>query len=112
LKNKEQIKQLTQLFLKLENVLVKKRKDYSNEDEDVLSAFKIIANVSRELSIDVTTPTGVALFMVILKIHRITNLLNNNTPPENESLIDSFEDGINYFILSKMIYGDKESKNS
>lgn len=76
----------------------KKRHDYA--DTDVLSNFKNVSAAAKALGVDVTTPTGYSLFMVLLKIARLTNLINNNKTPNNESIEDTFQDGINYFKLA------------
>jgi len=46
--------------------------------------------------------------MVLLKIARISNLINNNKWPNNESIDDSFLDGINYMKLAYCNYKDRK----
>lgn len=81
-----------------------KRHDYANAD--VLSNFKGVSRAAKELGINIGDPTGYALFMVILKIARLNNLLNSGKAPKNESVEDSFLDGINYFKLAYCCYKD------
>ena len=45
--------------------------------------------------------------MCILKIARLTNLINNNKTPNNESIDDSFIDLIGYSKLAYCNYKDK-----
>jgi len=75
-----------------------KRVDYASAD--VLSNFKAVSAAAKALGVDVTNATGYSLFMVLLKIARLTNLLNEAKTPNNESIDDSFLDGINYFKLA------------
>ena len=77
---------------------ISKAHDYASAD--VLSNFKNVSGAAKNLGIDITNPTGYSLFMVVLKIARLTNLLNAEKKPNNESIEDSFLDGINYFKLS------------
>ena len=91
------------------NLLAKlKGEDYAGED--ILSNFKTVSVAAKSLKIDVTTPTGYALFMVLLKISRINNLLTSGKTPNNESIADSFEDAINYMKLAYCCHID-ENKN-
>lgn len=76
-------------------ILEKKTADYAS-DVDVLSNFKNIAKAAKALQIDITTPSGVALFMALLKVARIANLQNGGTEPSNESVRDSYTDLLNY----------------
>jgi hypothetical protein len=91
---------------KLVNLFISKGTDYA--DADVLSNFKIVSQVVDLLKIDTKTPTGYALLMVVLKLCRIGNLLEKNATPQNESLLDSFGDGINYFKLAYLCEKDEE----
>jgi hypothetical protein len=101
--NKEQIEIYEGIDKKLLEVSKSKGKDYATE-KDILWNFKTISLVTKTLGIDVTTPTGYSLFMVLLKIARLTNLLNAEKTPNNESIDDSFLDGINYFKLAYCNY--------
>ena len=89
----------------------KKAHDYAT-DYDVLSNFKLMANLIKTLNLDMTKPHGVAMFFVLHKIARITNLWNKGVKPENESLIDSFLDLSNYVDLAKECYIDYMRKEN
>ena len=91
---------------KLVDILVSKGQDYANID--VLSNFKRLAAASKALGIDIGTPTGYALFMVLMKIDRISNLIAQDKKPNNESVEDSFGDGINYFKLAYLCFIEKD----
>lgn len=93
---------------KLVAITASKAHDYANAD--VLSNFKKVSMAAKELGIDPRNPTGYALFMVILKIARLGNLLEEDKEPNNESLEDTFYDGINYFKLAYCCY--KEAENN
>ena len=87
----------------LEQTFVNKASDYATKD--VLSNFKILSTLSNILHINVNTPMGYALFMVVMKLHRICNLLFiQQTTPKNESVYDSFKDLIGYATLALAIY--------
>ena len=85
-----------------------KAHDYAGAD--VLSNFKGVSAAAKALGIDVTNPTGYAMFMVLLKIARLTNLLSAGKTPNNESIDDSFKDAVNYMKLSYCCYVDSEEK--
>ena len=95
-------KQQLDIYKELDDKLIKVSESKGNDyaDKDVLSNFKCISEAARLLKINPHTPTGYALFMVILKLGRIGNLLDSNKNVMNESLLDSFEDGIYYFKLA------------
>lgn len=103
---KEQINLIESLDNRLLEVLKSKGEDYATED--VLSNFKQVSSASKVLNIDVGDPTNYALFMCILKIARLTNLINNNKTPNNESIDDSFVDLIGYAKLAYCNYKDNE----
>lgn len=92
---------------KIMQITKSKAHDYASMD--VLSNFKSVSNAAKELGIDVNTPTGYALFMVVLKLARLGNLISAGKTPNNESIDDSFLDGINYFKLAYCCY--KEEKD-
>ena len=102
----EQIELITDLDKNLIDILNSKSQDYATEF-DVLNNFKQVSSAAKALNIDITDATNYALFMVILKIARLTNLINNNKTPNNESIEDSFLDGISYFKLALCNYKDK-----
>ena len=91
----------------LEVTLGNKGHDYATED--VLSNFKRLSKLAKLLGLDVTTPLGYSLFMVLMKLDRICNLFFRNKTPKNESISDSFRDLIGYSFLAWAIYSEKES---
>lgn len=91
---------------KMITILESKGSDYSTE-KDMLANFKRLSLVATTLGLTLNSPTSYALFMVLLKIDRINNLLTNNKIPSNESVEDSFLDGINYFKLAYLCEKDK-----
>jgi len=93
-----QIKLIRELDAKTLSIMSSKGKDYA--DEDVLSNFKQVSSVVNTLNINVGTPEGYAMLMIILKLSRINNLKKDNKDPTNESLLDSYEDMINYAKLA------------
>lgn len=106
--NKEQqINLIQELDNKLLEIIKSKGEDYGSED--VLSNFKQVSAVAKILNIDITDPVQYALFMGILKVARITNLINSSKEPNNESIEDSLLDLINYNKLAYCCY--KESNN-
>lgn len=84
------------------DIIKSKGSDYANTD--VLSNFKRLSSVVKALSLSLETPTGYALFMVLLKIDRINNLISSGKEPNNESIEDSFKDGSNYLKLAYLSY--------
>lgn len=89
---------------------ITKSKAYDYAGADVLSNFKSVSNAAKELGIDVGNPTGYALFMVVLKLARLGNLISMGKTPNNESIEDSFLDGINYFKLAYCCYKEEKEK--
>lgn len=100
-----------EIYHKMHSDIIKmtqsKRGDYG-KDIDVLSNFKEVSGAAKILGIDVHNPTGYALFMVLLKIARLSNLLNSGKTPNNEAIDDSFFDGINYFKLAYCTFVDEK----
>ena len=101
-----QIELYKELDEKIMKIAESKAHDYATED--VLNNFKSVSAAAKALNLDVHNPTNYALFMVLLKIARITNITNNNKYPRHESVKDSFIDGINYFKLAYCNYRDVE----
>jgi len=96
----------------------KKAHDYAKKDADCLSNFKVMAELQAVLKkygyeIPTDKPHGVAFWHLLHKIIRILNLINEGKPPENESLIDTFDDASNYIDLAKecLIDIEKEKLN-
>ena len=100
-----------EIYRELDEKLIKlttsKRTDYAGAD--VLSNFKNVSGAAKALEIKITKPEQYALFMVLLKIARITNLLNSGKTPSNEAVADSFEDAINYMKLAYCCHKDNET---
>lgn len=100
--NKEQLHSLFTDYIELqEMILLSKGDDYSNTDR--LSNFKNTASI---LNI---TPQLAALTLIATKVSRISNLLNSNLPPNNESIQDSIMDLSNYsFLLYALNYDNSK----
>jgi len=96
--HQEQIDLIQKLDNKTLDIIKLKGNDYASED--ILSNFKIVSNVVKTIGIDSTTPEGYATLMVILKFVRIWNLKTEGKDIKNESLLDSYEDAINYLKLA------------
>lgn len=101
----KQLELIGKLDENLISVLKNKGKDYASED--VLSNFKRLSTAAKALNLDVHSPEGYALYMVLMKIDRINNLLTSGKTPSNESIEDSFGDGINYLKLAYLCYKEK-----
>ncbi len=105
--NKEkQLEIISNLDSKLIDVLKSKANDYAGED--VLSNFKQVSSAAKSLNLNIGDPTQYALFMCVLKIARLSNLINSNKEPNNESIEDSFIDLIGYAKLSLCNYLDEK----
>jgi hypothetical protein len=90
-------------------IMKRKSADYANpEKADVLTNFKRVSAAAKALNLNVTTPEGYSLFMVLLKIDRLNNLIHSDKEPVNESITDSYIDGLNYLKLSLLCWQDRE----
>jgi hypothetical protein len=87
-----------------------KAHDYATQD--ILYNFKSVSRAAKELGLNVSDPTNYALFMVLLKIARLSNLLNTGKRPNNESIEDSFLDGINYLKLAYCNYLEQTKEDT
>lgn len=96
--SQEQLELIQKLDTKTLDIIKLKGNDYASED--ILSNFKIVSNVIKIIGIDPATPEGYATLMVILKFVRIWNLKTEGKDIKNESLLDSYEDAINYLKLA------------
>jgi hypothetical protein len=96
--SQEQLELIEKLDNKTLSLIKSKSNDYASED--VLSNFKIVSNVIKTIGINPATPEGYATLMVILKFVRIWNLKTESKDIKNESLLDSYEDAINYLKLA------------
>lgn len=79
-------------------LLMRKANDYA-ENTDVLANFKRISLMAKILGVDITTPNGYAIFMVLMKLDRICNLIFKDKQAANESIHDSIQDLIGYANL-------------
>jgi len=100
-----EIELIKKLDAKTLDIMQSKGADYANTD--VLSNFKEVSTVVKTLNIDTGTPEGYAMLMIILKLSRINNLKKDNKDPTNESLLDSYEDMINYAKLAYLCEYEK-----
>ena len=88
----------------------RKSKDYANED--YLSNFKRMCNIAGTLDIDVRrSPADVALFLLLLKLDRWTNLRSKGAKPENEGVVDTVYDFHNYIDLGYACDVEQEVSN-
>jgi len=88
-------------------LLISKNADYSNND-DVHSNFKELAQLCRDLNVDVSTPVGCIQFMILMKTHRQFKLIREGKKPENESLQDTCTDKLNYEILLETLLEEEK----
>lgn len=95
----KQLQLLEKLDKKTLDIIKSKSSDYA-QSVDVLSNFKIVSQLIKLIGIDVTTPEGYCMLMLLLKVVRIWNLKSESKSPNNESLLDSYEDLINYAKLA------------
>lgn len=75
-------------------LLAPKRKDYS--EQGIWSNFERSKQLVNWFKND---RDKVYVTLIATKLARIATLLNNNASPNNEALIDSFKDMINYTAL-------------
>jgi len=88
----------------LHRIVVSQEKSHDYATGDVLSNFKRLAEAAGAIDIDVATPHGYALFMVLLKLDRLNNLMKNHKAPKNESIEDTVIDAQNYLDLAEACY--------
>ena len=78
-------------FEKRLQIRINKGQDYATDD--ILSNFKRMAKLMDILSVDITKPTGTALYNIVHKIDRLCNILNRkNGEVKNESIKDTILD--------------------
>lgn len=99
----EQILHLNSLIEKLKGILISKGDDYAGTDR--LSNFKNVATILK------ITPELSCMNLIATKVARLSTLLGNKHPPNNESIEDTILDLINYSILLHMIYTENKSKS-
>lgn len=73
-------------------ILKKKNHDYANTNP--FSNFENVEDLDM-------VPEQAMLYMVKLKLNRITNLLISQKEPSNESIADSISDMVNYLVIIK-----------
>lgn len=96
-----------QINAKSEMLAVKKNKDYS-KDDDVHANFDTVARLCNVLDVDVRTPQGVIMFMILWKIHRQFKLVREGAMPSNETLFDT---GVDINVYDALLIGyNKEKK--
>lgn len=103
-----QLQEIEKLNSESFEIMKSKGKDYASED--ILSNFKRLSSIVKALNLSLDTPVGYSLFMILLKIDRINNLVSSGKEPNNESVEDSYKDGINYFKLSYLNYIESKEK--
>jgi len=89
-----------QAFKRRIELRLKKGHDYASK-ADCLDNFKRMAEIAKILRIDVTTGYGVALWHLLHKLVRLQNLIALKIGPENESIIDTIDDALNYLDLMR-----------
>ena len=91
----------------------RKAKDYSS-DADILSNFRCQAAIFKALAdngmqVDITTMDGVAMALLILKIVRWQNLVQQrNGLALNEAMFDTALDARVYMELARECYAERE----
>jgi len=100
MKLKDVVKLQKQAFKRRIELRFKKGHDYASE-ADCLDNFKKMARLCKILQLDVSKPYAVALFFVVHKLLRLQNLVQNNKTPENESVLDTIDDALNYLDLTR-----------
>ena len=87
----------------------RKSADYANAD--YLSNFKRMHTLISTLDIDPRrSPTDCAMFLLVLKLDRWTNLRSKGTAPVNESVVDTIYDFHNYIDLGYACDVEQEDK--
>lgn len=102
MKLEEALKITDESYRRRKELRIKKCHDYA-KDDDCLKNFKNMANILSTLKIDISKSYGIALVYVILKIDRLCNLIfqKEEINPENESVLDTFDDLSNYIDLMR-----------
>lgn len=95
----EQVKHFNEFTKQMENTMLKKGDDYSNEDR--LSNFKLAGNIVG------LKPEQNCLSLIATKVARLGVLIASNKKPNNESINDSILDLANYSVLLSMLIKDK-----
>ena len=93
------------LSRQLRNMVEEKGHDYAKEMDTIIN-FKKQAQINTALELD-ESPKCDALRLVVIKLIRLANLWTNNKEPNNESILDTIMDGMNYLQLAYMCYLDE-----
>jgi len=102
MKLSEALKITDESYKRRRELRIKKCKDYA-KDDDALKNFKNMSKILSTLKIDISKSYGIALVYVVLKIDRLCNLIfqKKEINPENESVLDTFDDLSNYIDLAR-----------
>ena len=89
---------------------IKKNEDYAS-DSSPLFNFEFTAYVL-EMARQHGVPSRYVPFLshIATKLARLINLLGDGRKPNNESILDTFDDGACYFILMKCSYVEESKK--
>ena len=98
----EGLKIAEESFKRRMKLRVTKCQDYA-KNSDCLKNFKNMSKMMDILKINPTKSYGIALVYTILKIDRLCNLIfqKKEINPENESVLDTFDDLSNYIDLAR-----------
>lgn len=97
---KQQEEHLKMVFEIIKETMIKKGNDYSQEDTDRLSNFKLAGAITG------MSGSKQCLSLIATKVARLGALLDNKVP-NNESIGDSILDLINYAILLGMLESER-----
>ena len=87
-------KEFLELAEKMKEIHIKKSADYANEN--AFSNFEFAAELVRHFNNPIDQ---VFVTLIGVKLARLSVLLNSGKTPQNESVLDTFIDGPNYFAL-------------
>lgn len=109
MKKDEYFKLIKDWVAKIEEISTKKGHDYAKESDHIVN-FKNTHLLCKMLDIDPRrSPADVANFFRVIKMGRIANL--HGRDPQNESVIDSELDDLNYHFLYLACKGEVEQKD-
>lgn len=94
----EGIPEVIETFDKLKELHIKKNQDYTGESPDPFFNFNVSTDIH---SLFKNEQDKTYATMIGIKLGRISALLNSGKEPNNESLLDSFDDLIVYTALWK-----------
>lgn len=96
------------LSQKIYIMVEQKGHDYAT-NTNTLDNFIKQANINSMLGLD-ESPKCQALRLAVVKLIRITNLWAKDKKPNNESILDTVLDGMNYLQLAYMCYLDETNQ--